>query len=252
MKTLGLIGNPVSQSRSPELFRNFFDSAGLKDWEYRLFPMKSLKELNGLIEGNRNLIGFNVTIPHKLAIIPYCTQLADEAAFIGAVNTVLIHRTAGGFELEGHNTDVSGFYRSLQQWNPPSGIQALVLGNGGSSKAVQVALKWMKIPCTVVSRFADNGDITWDDLSEQIIAGHELIVNTTPLGMAPETEMAPPIPYELLTSNHYCFDLIYKPEKTRFLQLAEQKGAFIRNGYNMLQLQAEKAWELYQQHATRL
>ncbi len=249
MKLLGLIGNPVAHSRSPQIFARFFQSELLTDWEYQLFPLENIDALSELIAQNLQLIGFNVTIPYKQQIIPHLHILSPEARFAGAVNTVLVVRKTDRIYLTGHNTDVFGFEKSLGNTNFKTHSNALILGTGGASKAVQYVLQQHKIPFQLVSRKMGNNQISYADLNQQVMEQHTFIINTTPLGMEPDTESFPPIPYEFLTPFHYCYDLVYKPEKTQFLALAEEKGASIQNGMQMLQFQAEKAWELFKLNA---
>lgn len=246
---LGLIGNPLSHSRSPQIFAELFRQAHLHDWEYRLFPLQSIGELEPLILQNPDLIGLNVTIPYKEKILPYIHELSPEAQFIGAVNTVLIKRKNTNILLTGTNTDAFGFEKALNRWSLPHNISALILGSGGASKAVQFVLKKKGMDFKIVSREAKKGHLTYNDIKEDTIHKNKLIINTTPLGMEPDRSSFPNIPYTALGPEHYCFDLVYKPEKTRFLQLCEAQGAAIENGMNMLQYQAEKAWQLFYNHA---
>lgn len=246
---LGLIGNPVSHSKSPEIFQKFFQTNKLIDWDYKLFHLESISDFPRLLNEHPDLIGLNVTIPFKQAIIPFLHELTEEARFIGAVNTCLIIKNNNKITLQGCNTDAFGFEKALAKWETKLNTNALVLGTGGSSKAVQFVLKKLNIPFRLVSRNQNNSDFTYAEITNNIMRQFQLIIQTTPLGMLPNLNEAPPIPYQYLTPDHSCFDLVYNPIKTKFLALAEERGASIQNGSRMLQYQAEKAWELFQLNA---
>lgn len=243
MKRYGLVGYPLGHSYSAKYFAEKFVREHIADSEYRLYELKSIGELSELLRRMPDLRGFNVTIPYKRQIIPYLDDLSDEARMIGAVNCV--RREEDG-RLVGYNTDAVGLRRSLEEFlfgeRPEA---ALVLGTGGASQAVQYVLELMEIPFALVSRQADSGNYIYDELSEEIIASHRLIINASPVGMYPHEEDAPSIPYEFLTPSHYLFDLVYNPERTRFLRYGEERRAHTCNGLGMLIGQAEAAWEIW-------
>ena len=245
---LGLLGNPVAHSRSPEIFRAFFEKEHLP-WKYELFQMAELSDLDNLIIKHPSLLGFNVTIPHKQGLFKRCAILGPEAKFSGAVNTVLVHRPVGKIQLEGRNTDIFGFEKLLGSVVYEAHTSALVLGNGGASRAVQYVLKEKNIPFTVVSRSYNPGTISYRQVDGTVLDKHKLIIQTTPLGMHPNAETAPDIPYELLGPAHTCIDLVYNPGQTLFLHRAAERHARTANGSLMLQAQAEKAWQLFKSHA---
>jgi shikimate dehydrogenase len=245
---IGLIGYPLGHSKSPEIFNNFFSHENKHNWQYNLFPIKSISDIEYLLKSNNNLVGFNVTIPYKSAIIPYLTTISPEAKFIGAVNTVLIKKN----NLSGENTDIFGFSKLLASVPLPTKNKALILGSGGASKAVQFVLKSMQIPFKIVSRAKSEDTINYDEANALLKSGYNLVLNTTPLGMSPNIHQYPALDYIAIGKNHICIDLVYNPVKTKFLQFAEEKGALIYNGTAMLQYQAEKAWELFKNHAATL
>ncbi len=245
MKTFGLIGFPLSHSFSKSFFSEKFQKNGISDCRYELFPLSDISQFNELIANQGNLIGLNVTIPYKIQIIPYLNDLDMEAKSVGAVNCIRLEKHSGKLKLIGFNTDVFGFRSSLKAWLPHSELKALILGDGGAAKAVKFALHQLNIPFTVVSRYPKGSDLTYADLDKSCIKEHLLIINTTPLGMSPHLDAAPVLPYEYITPLHYAYDLVYNPEKTKFLKLCEVQGAQIKNGYEMLVLQAEKSWEIW-------
>lgn len=237
MKRFGLIGRNISYSFSGKYFAEKFSSQNIRDTVYEIFDLEEVSGVDELIQ-NHNLQGFNVTIPYKEQIIPYLDELSGEAAEVGAVNCVKIRDG----KMSGHNTDVFGFEESLKPLLKPYHQNALVLGNGGAAKAVCFVLDKLGILFKTVSR---NGIFTYEDLTREEIEKHLIIINCTPIGTYPEINKAPEIPYEFLTENHLLYDLIYNPEKTRFLQLGDQKGTTTKNGLEMLGLQAEKSWEIW-------
>jgi shikimate dehydrogenase len=243
-KKFGLIGATVSHSFSKSYFDEKFFRDGLRDYHYDLYPLKSIDELKKLLQENPELCGLNVTIPYKEKVIKLLTDIDPAAKRIGAVNVIKIKDG----KLKGFNTDSDAFRETLEKWFPnPSGSKALILGTGGSSKAVQEALKKLEIPFETVSREKGNGDYTYPDLEKnnKILASVNLLINTTPLGMTPNTTEVPPINYEQLSPGHFVYDLIYNPARTMFLQKAEMRGAVVRNGLEMLHIQAEKAWTIW-------
>jgi shikimate dehydrogenase len=243
-KKFGLIGKTVSHSFSKTFFDEMFFREGLRDHHYDLYPLKEVGELKELLQANPEICGLNVTIPYKEQVIPMLDELSVDSKAIGAVNVIKV----AGEKLHGFNTDCDAFFETLQRWLPTDvSFNALVLGTGGSSKAVQVALKKLNIPYQMVSRNDDKVQHTYESLKKNpaIIEKSNLIINTTPLGMSPDTESFPPIPYEALTEAHYVYDLIYNPARTIFLQKAEMRGAKIKNGLEMLHVQAEKSWAIW-------
>lgn len=240
----GLIGNPLTHSASAAYFAEKFRREGLDSYSYSLYPLKSADEVRALIAGIPGLGGLNVTIPYKQSIIPLLNRVEKTAAEIGAVNTILIKRSEGHTELTGYNTDAEGFRQSL-----PHGFShkhALVLGTGGSSKAVAWILGEMGVKVLFVSRLKKGrGIINYEDVTADVIQKHSFIVNCTPLGMFPETEQAPPLPYRLLGASHLAYDLIYNPAETKFLSMAADAGAKTQNGRKMFENQAELSFKIW-------
>jgi len=243
-KKFGLIGSTVSHSFSKSYFDEKFFREGLRDYHYDLYPLNSVDELKKLLADNPDLCGLNVTIPYKEKVIKLLSDIDSDAKNIGAVNVIKIQNG----KLKGFNTDSDAFYETLEKWFPNSeNAKALVLGTGGSSKAVQQALKKLSIAFELVSREKGKGDHTYESLekNKKIISGANLIINTTPLGMSPDTNNFPPIDYDLITPQHYMYDLIYNPARTMFIQKGDMRGANVKNGLEMLQIQAEKAWAIW-------
>lgn len=241
----GLIGYPLGHSFSEKYFRNKFAELRIEE-TYRLFPLKDISELPVLLENNPGIRGLNVTIPYKEAVIPYLDRLSADAAGIGAVNCIRITRDAYGRRvLTGHNTDWEGFAESLRPHIRPEFTDALVLGSGGASKAVAYALKSLDIAPHIVSRSSGKGEYVYEDISIDLLLKCPLIVNATPLGMWPEIHSAPPLPYHLLDKSNFCYDLVYNPELTEFLRRAKSQGAGIKNGLEMLHLQADISWKIW-------
>lgn len=241
MKKYGLIGYPLSHSFSKKYFTEKFILESIKDVVYDIYPLENINELPGLLKQEPSLYGLNVTIPYKEQVIPYLDDMSPVVAEIGACNCIKIEDG----KLIGHNTDVLGFELSLLKKLKPSHGAALVLGTGGASKAVQYVLNKHSISFLQVSRTKSANSISYEELDNEIISTHLLIINTTPLGMYPNTESAPPIPYELIGNSHYLFDLVYNPVKTMFLKKGELQGAEIENGSDMLVDQAEGSWAIW-------
>lgn len=243
-KKFGLIGATVSHSFSKSYFDEKFFREGLRDYHYDLYSLSTIDELKKLLEENPELCGLNVTIPYKEQVIPYLTDIDAAAKKIGAVNVIKIQNG----KLKGYNTDSDAFFETIEKWfSPTPDSKALILGTGGSSKAVQQALDKLGVAFKLVSREKSKGNYTYEDLEKDasIVTESHLIINTTPLGMSPNTNAFPPINYEQLHAHHFVYDLIYNPARTQFLQKAEMRGAIIRNGLEMLQIQAEKAWAIW-------
>ena len=243
MKLYGLIGYPLGHSFSKEYFTEKLQREGITDCSYELFPISSITDLPSLLISNPNLKGFNVTIPYKEQVLQFVNETTDAVKNIGAANTIKIH----GDKLIAYNTDVIGFENSLEKKLEPSHIKALVLGTGGSSKAVQYVLKKLEIEFLLVTRSDKSsvGTINYSMIDEAIINQYHLIINCTPVGMYPNKDQCPNLPYGYLTKQHYLYDLVYKPEKTLFLKKGEERGAIIQNGYEMLIIQAEESWKIW-------
>lgn len=244
----GLIGYPLGHSFSPGFFKAKFEREGIDD-SYELFPLEKIEEVKRLVASKAELNGFNVTIPYKETILPFLTARTAAAKEIGAVNTVSVERDEQGraIGLTGDNTDWIGFRDSLKPLLKPEMRKALVLGTGGASKAVVYALRQLGIEPTLVSRNRnpERGIIAYEDITPQMMAENLVIVNTTPLGMTPNIETLPDIRYDCLTEGHLCYDLVYNPETTLFLQRSAEQGAAIKSGLEMLHLQAEAAWRIW-------
>lgn len=241
-RVFGLIGFPLSHSFSKKYFTEKFSDEGLKNHRYELFLLPSANDLPLLLAQHPNLAGLNVTIPHKQAVIPMMDEMEEEAATVGAVNVIKFKEG----KLKGYNSDVYGFEVSLDNFlGNDFNSKALVLGTGGASKAVAFVLKKMKIPFKMVSRKEKNDWLTYEKLTPEIMAGHLLIVNCTPLGTHPNVRDCPDLPYESVTPDHYFYDLVYNPAETLFLKKGKAKGAHTINGLEMLHLQAKRSWEIW-------
>lgn len=239
----GLIGYPLSHSRSGMWFAEKLRKEGRSGYSYLDFPLASLNEFPALLCRHPGLVGLNVTIPYKEQIIPWLEELDPKSESIGAVNTILIRREKGIIHLKGFNTDADGFIRSADF----SGHhKALILGTGGAAKAVAYALGSRGISCKFVSRTRKSSNhLTYEELSAGTMATYTLIVNATPLGMFPCSDTFPPIPYHLLTKEHFLYDLVYNPDTTAFLKKGSDAGAQIQNGSRMLELQAELSYRIW-------
>lgn len=243
----GLIGNSLSHSFSQKFFSKKFDDLSLLA-KYTLFQIETIDLCENIFKETKNLRGLNVTIPYKSSIIPYLDSISPEAKAIGAVNTILV---SDDKKTKGYNTDVFGFEQSLITFFPFSKntkllTKALILGTGGAAKAVQFVLKkWQFQDIVLVSRFPNDKYLTYHSLMETDLKEFSLIIQTSPLGMYPNIEDCPVFPFEQLSNYHYIMDLIYNPELTIFLQKAKNQGANVKNGLEMLYLQAEKAWEIW-------
>ncbi len=244
MDRYGLIGYPLGHSFSRNFFNRKFNSEHIQA-TYDNFPLRSLEELRPLIEGIPLLKGFNVTIPYKQQIIPMLDQISDNAKAIGAVNVVRIERNGQEISLHGYNTDAPAFAQSLQPLLQPHHRSALILGTGGASKAVEYALQGLGIGSKCVSRTAKPGCLTYEQVTLELLNTHHIIVNCTPLGMYPQADNCPPIPYQAIGSRHLLYDLIYNPEQTLFLRNGEERAAQVKNGLEMLHLQALATWEIW-------
>lgn len=254
MRQYGLIGHPLGHSFSAAFFAQKFACENI-DAQYDNFDLAEVGNLRNWVGEHPMLAGFNVTIPHKQAVVSQLDTLSPEATEVGAVNVVRVVRESGGtLRLDGHNSDLLGFTRSIAPLLCPTHCKALVLGTGGASKAVVVGLRRMGLEVTYVSRrpaapLLVNANpvsvITYAELSPELLAQHTVIVNASPVGMAPNVEEAPKLPYDALTSAHLLYDLIYNPEETRFLHEGAQRGCCVKNGLEMLHLQALEAWDFW-------
>lgn len=239
----GLIGYPLGHSFSKTYFTEKFKFIGVND-TYELFPIQNLNILPELIR-EKNIKGFNVTIPYKQDILQYLSFLSQHAKEIGAVNVVKVRRHNDELKLEGYNTDWIGFRNSLTPTLKSDIEEALILGTGGASKAVIYVLDQLNIKYKTVSRDKRKGDLTYNDISQEIINRCKLIVNTTPLGTFPYVESCPALPYQYITDSHICYDLVYNPEITEFMKRCAHRGATVKNGLEMLHLQADYAWKIW-------
>ncbi len=245
MKLYGLIGYPLGHSFSKKYFSEKFQREGLIDCRYELFPIPSIKDLPLVINSNPFLKGLNVTIPYKQQVLEYVTETTDPVKDIGAANTIKFV----GDKLIAYNTDVIGFENSFIKKLKPAHKKALVLGTGGSSKAIQYVLKKLNINFLLVTRShqPSPGIINYSMIDETIMNDYRVIINCTPVGMYPNDKEYPQLPYQFISEKHYLFDLIYKPEKTLFLKKGEQMGAVVQNGYEMLIIQAEESWKIWKE-----
>jgi shikimate dehydrogenase len=241
-RLFGLIGKNIDYSFSKKYFTEKFTLGNLTDCSYENFDIQSIKELKTIVAQHPNLKGLNVTIPYKESVIPYLDKLSKSAIQIGAVN--VIKYTKKG-KLKGYNTDYFGFMKSLQPMLQPHHKKALILGTGGAAKAVAFALQKLDILYTFVSREKKEFMIDYERINATTFDNYQIIINCTPIGTSPKINEFPPIPYTFFTQNHIAFDLIYNPEETQFLKKAKKKGALTKNGYEMLVLQADKAWKIW-------
>lgn len=243
-KVFGLIGYPLSHSFSKKYFSEKFKNENINDCRYELFPIEQIEQLPSLINTQANLKGLNVTIPYKELVIPFLDELDEGAAKVGAVNTIKFQDG----QLKGYNTDVFGFKSSLLSFiGNTKTPNTLVLGTGGAAKAVAYVVEQLGCSFRYVSRKADKGHLTYQDLfDQQLLKKYQLIINTTPLGMSPYVNNCPNIPYEQLNQQHFLFDLVYNPTESLFLKKGKAQGSAIMNGMDMLIGQAEKSWEIWQ------
>lgn len=243
MNLYGLIGYPLGHSFSKQYFTEKFAREEISDCKYDIFPIAGIDQFPALIQDNPDLKGLNVTIPYKEQVLKFITQLSEEVKYIGAANCIKI----SGNQLIAFNTDIIGFEQSFCKLLLPHHKKALVLGTGGSSKAVQYVLRKLGIELLIVSRTENlqAGFINYNMIDESVMHSYSVIINCSPVGMFPNDNNCPLIPYQFITSQHYLYDLVYKPAKTLFLQKGEDSGALIQNGYEMLILQAEAGWKIW-------
>lgn len=248
MPLYALIGRKLSHSFSQEFFTRKF-AAEKTDAAYRNFELKDISELPALLDAHPDIMGLNVTIPYKQAVIPYLDGLAEEARAIGAVNTVKVERKRGGARrLIGYNTDAPGFLQGLRLLTDRLPARALILGGtGGAAAAVMYALHSKGVICTPVSRTGAPSRLTYADLNAETFECNKLIVNCTPLGTYPDTESRPPIPYGLIKAGHLAYDLVYNPKRTAFMSACEAQGAAVCNGLEMLYAQARLSYRIWTQ-----
>ena len=245
MKEFGIIGYPLLYSNSPTWFNAGFRRKGMDNAVYRLFPLHSLLDLDALIIQHPDLLGLNVTMPYKKEIIPYLKQLDPIAAAVKAVNTLKIVRRERDYYILGFNTDVAGFEYSLTNAWDIKTEKALVFGTGGAARAVGFCLDRLGISYSFVSRRASENCFTYDDLTPEIIACYHLLINATPVGSSSFEIKILPLPFEAIGEEHFLFDLNYNPEMTPFLNEGKKRGAKIKNGMEMLQVQAEESWKIW-------
>ena len=243
MKTYGIIGFPLTHSFSKQYFTEKIEREVIADAVFHTFPLKTIEDLPALLETHPALIGLAVTIPYKEKILKYVTHLSQEVKQIGAANCIKIR----GTQLTAYNTDIIGFEKSFSKHLKTNHKKALVLGAGGASKAVQYVLKKLGIEFLVVSRNenASENFLQYQQITESIVQQYPVIINTTPLGMSPEENTCPDIPYSSLKTENYLYDLVYAPAKTLFLQKGAGQGAVIENGLEMLIIQAEQNWRIW-------
>ena len=257
MRRFGLIGFPLTHSFSGKYFTEKFQRENIPDAAYELFPLEKIEKFPEFIAAHSDLTGLNVTIPYKEKIIPYLDELDETAKAAGVVNTILFTRPTPHAPrpiLKGFNTDVYGFRQSIKPFLTSAHERALILGTGGASKAVEYVLKQIGVECIFVSRekppLSPNGQagktvLTYSELNEYVMKACKLIVNCSPVGTFPNVNEAPEIPYEFISAEHFLYDLIYNPAETEFLKRGKAKGAQTMNGLDMLKMQAEKAWEIW-------
>jgi shikimate dehydrogenase len=241
MKRYGLLGRTLTHSFSKDYFAQKFAEQGLQDIVYENFELKNIGEFAQLLSAHADLKGVNVTIPYKEDVLQFLTARNEIVEAIGACNCIKID----GENLTGYNTDVIGFRNALEPQLKPQHKKALVLGTGGAAKAICYVLSGLGIETRLVSRRKEEGQCGYEDLGEELLSTHQIVVNTTPLGMYPNVNADPPVPYEFVTREHFFFDLIYNPPKTKFLEEAEKRGAQISNGQQMLIEQAEESWRIW-------
>ena len=241
MRQFGLIGFPLSHSFSKGYFANHFLTEKILDAHYENFPIESIDAFTSLWENNPSLLGLNVTIPYKKLVIPFLQYPSSVVQSIHACNCIKLHEGA----LYGYNTDVIGFEQSLLPFLQPHHQKALIFGTGGAAAAVEWVLKKLGIEYQLVSRTAKESSITYASLSPEVIAAHTLLIHTSPVGTFPNVDETPNLPYEAITSKHHLYDLVYNPAETKFLALGKAQGASTQNGLEMLHLQADASWEIW-------
>jgi shikimate dehydrogenase len=241
----GLIGYPLAHSHSGEIFREILTKNNIHNAEYRLYPIPNFNDLQELIRENHSLLGLNVTIPYKEKVIPLLNDLSDDAKAIGAVNCIKIFRYQDKPFTKGYNTDYQAFSMTLQPHLLEHHEHALILGTGGAALAVIHSLNELNIKWTQVSRSPAGKQLGYKQVNKRGITDYQIIINATPVGMYPESNQLPELPYENMNKRHLLYDLVYNPHLTRFLAMGEKMGAKTINGSEMLQLQAELSWKIW-------
>lgn len=246
MDKYGLIGYPLGHSFSMNYFNEKFENEGI-DAEYINFEIPYIEDLTEILDTTPELKGLNVTIPYKEKVISYLDFISPEATDIGAVNVIKVEHKGNDVKLKGFNSDVIGFTRSIEPFLEPCHKKALILGTGGASKAINYGLKSLGLETIHVSRFERPGTIQYDKITPEVIKEYNVIVNCTPVGMYPHTDECPELPYEAMDSHTLLYDLIYNPEETLFMKKGKQHGATVKNGLEMLLLQAFASWDFWHQ-----
>ena len=246
MRTFGIIGLPLSHSFSQRYFTHKFEQENIADAVFKNYAIESIDALENILKAEPTLQGLAVTIPYKKAVLPFLNNATDAVVQMGACNCIRIKED----QLFGHNTDVLGFEESFKKHLQPHHTKALILGSGGAAAAVEYVLQKLHIEYMVVSRRAlpQKSFIDYKVIDENLLQQYAIIINCTPLGTYPNVEEAPGIPYHLLSSQHYLFDLVYNPPLTKFLKLGQAQGAAIQNGYDMLTIQAEYNWKIWNEN----
>ena len=242
MDIYGIAGISLAHSFSPSFFTQYFEEHNIAA-SYQKFELKTISAFNQLIKEVPGLKGLNITIPYKQVVIPYLNEIDETALHIGAVNCINIKNGL----LKGYNTDYLGFKNSLIPLLQTHHSKALILGSGGAAQAIVYTLKSLDISFKIVSRKKEAGFLSYENVDREMLHQYRLIINTTPLGMFPDTNSAPAIPYEYLTPQHLLYDVIYNPEETVFLKKGKEQGAVIKNGFEMLVIQAEESWKIWNQ-----
>lgn len=245
MQKYGLLGHPLGHSFSRTYFNQKFEAEKINA-QYLNFDIPSIKDIKSILKENPDLNGLNVTIPYKEQVIPFLDDLDEDARLIGAVNVIKFTKGIFGKKLKGYNSDVIGFKQSIEPLLDETHRKALILGTGGASKAVFHGLKQLGVGSTMVSRKPKEFCITYEEITTKTMEQYTVIINTTPLGMFPNINACPEIPYHLLTPKHLLYDLLYNPDETLFMKKGKEKGAVVKNGLEMLLLQAFAAWEIWQ------
>lgn len=241
MKKFGLVGKNIDYSFSRGYFADKFKKKGLLDCSYENFDLKEIEGIKSVFK-THGLKGLNVTIPYKKKVLPFLDKLSPQSKKIGAVNTIAFNENG---ETTGHNTDVHGFKKSLLEATKKLPVSALILGTGGASAAIAFALETLNIQFNFVSRNPKQGQLSYENVETEILKINQLIINTSPIGTFPNTEKCPSIPYDELNGSHTLFDLIYNPLETLFLRKGKEMGCTVSNGQKMLEYQAEKSWEIW-------
>lgn len=245
MRTFGLIGYPLSHSFSKKFFSEKFETEKIADCKYELYPIVHADEIKELIANHTSLCGLNVTIPHKVNVLPFLNEVDEAAAQIGAVNCISIKQTGERPFLKGYNTDAYGFAESLKPMLEKHHQKALIFGDGGAAKAVKYVLSQLGIAYLSVVRNPAPNAILYSAITPALLSEYTVLINTTPLGMLPNLDSYPVIPYQHVTNQHLAYDLVYNPEETVFLAKVKAQGGKIKNGLEMLYFQAERSWEIW-------